>query len=296
MKEYGHEFAEHWFYTPTLIERAGGVNIIRAGQNVAKKNYHIGPRFISYFSIHCILSGSGTYINEGRKHSINAGDVFCLFANHTHSYYTSQQEPLEMFWVAFDGRQALSVLNKLGITEENTYVHNILTTNSRETIENLIALFKHYDENKQFKKISLIYELFDNLHAEISKNSMPKSNKDWIQQGIDYIDMYYSEGITVADVAEYVGINRNHFSNRFTKRVGRSPNTYLQSKIMKKAEELLIETKNSITDIALSLCFSDVYSFSRSFKNYYGVSPTEFRDGNKETNIDIKETNWKKGK
>ncbi|MFC0274832.1 AraC family transcriptional regulator [Metabacillus herbersteinensis] len=290
MREYGHEFAEHWFYTPTLIERSGGLNIIRAGQNLAKKNYHIGPRFISYFSIHCILSGSGTYINEGKQHSIKSGDVFFLFANHTHSYYTSQQELLEMFWIAFDGRQARPMLSKLGITEESTCVHEILTTKIRKTTEDLIILFKEYDENKQFKKISLIYELFDNLYEEISKKNIPKPKKknDWIQNGIDYIEMYYSEGITVADIAEYVGINRTHFSNMFTKRVGTSPYSYLQRKIMNRAVELLSTTQNSITEIALSLCFSDVYSFSRSFKNYYGMSPTDFRDTNKETNIDIK--------
>lgn len=278
VREYEHEFADHWFYTPTLIEKAGGLNIIRAGQNLAKSNYHIGPRFIAYFSLHCILGGSGTYINEGKQYKIKSGDIFCLFANHTHSYFTSQQEHLEMFWIAFDGRQALPMLSKLGITEENTCVHEVLTTMSRNTIENLIHLFQNYDENKQFKKISYIYELFDNLYAEISKrNIQPKPKKDWVQNGIDYIELYYSEGITVADVAEYVGINRTHFSNMFTKKVGRSPYSYLQGKIMKRAEELLSTTSNSVTEIALSLNFSDVYSFSRSFKNYYGMSPTDFR-------------------
>jgi AraC-like DNA-binding protein len=289
MREYGHEFADHWFYTPTLIERAGGLNIIRAGQNLAKENYHIGPRFISYFSIHCILSGSGTYINQGKQHSIKTGDIFCLFTNHTHSYFSSQQEPLEMFWIAFDGRQARPLLSMLGITEESTCVHEILTTKSRKTIEHLINLFQDYDENKQFKKISYIYELFDDLYAEVSKkNIQTKSKEDWVQNGIDYIELYYSEGITVADVAEYVGINRTHFSNVFTKKVGRSPNSYLQRKIMKRAAELLSTTQNSITEIALSLCYSDVYSFSRSFKNYYGMSPTDFRDANIETNTELK--------
>ena len=91
--------------------------IIRAGQNRAKQNYHIGPRIIPYFSIHCILNGSGTYIDEGTHYPIQAGDLFCLYANQTHLYYTDQSNPLGMVWIAFDGRQALSMLNLIGITE-----------------------------------------------------------------------------------------------------------------------------------------------------------------------------------
>ncbi|WP_404810059.1 AraC family transcriptional regulator [Metabacillus halosaccharovorans] len=33
-----------------------------------------------------------------------------------------------------------------------------------------------------------------------------------------------------------------------------------------------------MTEIALSLYYSDVYSFSRSFKNYYGISPSAYRE------------------
>lgn len=280
MKEYGHEFAEHWFYTPTLIENAGGLNIIRAGQNLAKQNYHIGPRFIPYYSMHCILNGSGTYIDEGKHYSIQAGDLFCLYANHTHSYYTDLENPLEMVWIAFDGRQALSMLDMLGIKEDNTYIHNILTDKSRHTLAHLIKLFQHYDENQQFKKISLIYELFDNLFEEIRKKNTTKPviEKDWIKNGKDFIDMYYCEGISVNDVANYVGINRTHFSNVFTKRLGINPNTYIQRKVMERASQLLADHTNSITEIALSLYYSDVYSFSRAFKNYYGVSPSAYRE------------------
>ncbi|WP_169908134.1 helix-turn-helix domain-containing protein [Metabacillus halosaccharovorans] len=90
--------------------------------------------------------------------------------------------------------------------------------------------------------------------------------------------MYYSEGISVNDVAKYVGINRTHFSNVFTKKIGISPTNYIQRKVMEKAAQLLEEHTNSMTEIALSLYYSDVYSFSRSFKNYYGISPYAYRE------------------
>lgn len=163
LKEYGHEYAEHWFYTPTVIERAGGLNIIRSGHNRAKLNYKIGPRFIPYFSMHFVLSGKGTYIYNGDKYSVQRGDVFCLMPNETHEYYTSQEELLKMFWIAFDGRQALPMLAELGVISSKPYVSNILTSTSRDKIQNLISFFETYSDHKQFKKISLVYELFDSI-------------------------------------------------------------------------------------------------------------------------------------
>jgi hypothetical protein len=37
MQEYFNEYAEHWFHTPTPLEKAGGIWPIRAGNNLAKR-------------------------------------------------------------------------------------------------------------------------------------------------------------------------------------------------------------------------------------------------------------------
>src|SRR5699024_9173892 len=141
---------------------------------------------------------------------------------------------------------------------------------SRRTIDSFIGFLQDYNERKQFRKISYIYQLFDEFHTEIRLNENQEDTKDWLQHSVDYIDMYFTEGITVADVAKHVGINRTHFSNMFSKRFSCTPNSYLKKNIMQRAKDLLSLSHNSITEIALSLSFTDVYTFSRSFKNYYG--------------------------
>ncbi|MFZ4453892.1 AraC family transcriptional regulator [Salibacterium aidingense] len=276
MKEYDHEFADHWFYTTTPVEKSSGLQIIRSGRNKAKSHYHIGPRFIPYFSIHCVLKGTGTYIDEDKEYSIKSGDAFCLYSNHIHSYFTDPNDPLEMFWIAFDGQQAASILNQIEVDRENTYIHNILSLNTRTTIENLIDLFQHYHSYKYFKKLSYFYQLIDDFYEAKNKNKGACPH-DWIQESMNYMNLHYAEGITITDVARHVGASRTHFSNTFTKAVGSSPYKYLQEKIMTKATTLLESSRYNISEIALSLSFSDVYSFSRAFKNYYNVSPSEYK-------------------
>ena len=53
---------------------------------------------------------------------------------------------------------------------------------------------------------------------------------------------------------------------------------YVNQKRIAKAAELLIEPKNSVTDVALSSGFPSLSSFIRMFKIVKGCTPTEFRN------------------
>ena len=82
--------------------------------------------------------------------------------------------------------------------------------------------------------------------------------------------------MTVNDIANRLHVTRTYFSQMFKDRVGVSPKKYLNEVRMEKAAELLTKNNSSITFVADSVGFSDVFIFSRAFKNYYHCSPTEY--------------------
>jgi AraC-like DNA-binding protein len=92
----------------------------------------------------------------------------------------------------------------------------------------------------------------------------------------------FHSGISVEEIADRLHLNRSHFSVTFKRGTGRSPREYLISLRMKKAAEWLCEGGLSVSVTAASVGYPDVFAFSRAFKNYYGVSPTEYT----KTNID----------
>ena len=53
--------------------------------------------------------------------------------------------------------------------------------------------------------------------------------------------------------------------------------SYYHDKRMEYAKKMLYQSKLSIGAIAEKMSFSDIYSFSRFFKNNEGISPTEYR-------------------
>lgn len=90
------------------------------------------------------------------------------------------------------------------------------------------------------------------------------------------MDMHFTEDISVKDVAKYIGIHRSYFTTSFVKDMGITPVQYLIKLKMDRALEMLAEQSHTITEIAYSLGYSDLYSFSRAFKNYHGISPKQY--------------------
>lgn len=78
-------------------------------------------------------------------------------------------------------------------------------------------------------------------------------------------------------MAEFMSMSEKYFSGYFHFHIGMSPKQYLTKCRMTHAIQLLSDPDNSISEIAGRLHFSDQYSFTKSFKKYYGETPGKFR-------------------
>ncbi|QGH33536.1 AraC family transcriptional regulator [Gracilibacillus salitolerans] len=279
MKEFSHEYAEHWYYNPTPLQKSGGLWPIRAGRNMAKSHYKMGPRMITYFSIHFVLEGEGYFKQNNINTPIQTGDIFCLFPNQTHLYKTNSENKLKMFWFAFDGKQANPIVNRIGLSEYSSHVKGIVTDEIITIIKELSDHMQNMGDHDDLQSISMIYKLFHHLSIRAKElNISSASATDWLQRSKEYMNMHFAENISVTDVSEYIGLNRSHFTTSFTEKTGQTPSRYILHLKMNKALELLAEQAYTITEMALTLGYSDLYSFSRAFKNYFGISPNQYLD------------------
>ena len=72
-------------------------------------------------------------------------------------------------------------------------------------------------------------------------------------------------------------MSRGHFCRVFTECTGLSPMDYILSCRMRLAEDLLVNSSSSITEIARRAGYQDLFFFSRHFKQHHGVTPSRFR-------------------
>ena len=66
-----------------------------------------------------------------------------------------------------------------------------------------------------------------------------------------------------------------------------SPNDYIKKIRMETAAELLLTTNMTAAEVAYKVGFEDQYYFSKSFKKYYGLPPSQYRKGDKPQQEDI---------
>ena len=94
-----------------------------------------------------------------------------------------------------------------------------------------------------------------------------------------FVNQNYGSKLTLEAVANHVGLAREYLSRLFIKETGVNLFEYIMDVRMRKAAELLGgNTPVLIKEVALTVGFDNQYSFSRKFKEYYGVSPINYKD------------------
>jgi transcriptional regulator GlxA family with amidase domain len=97
--------------------------------------------------------------------------------------------------------------------------------------------------------------------------------------------LHYRDNIKIRDVADYIGLTRSHFATAFAKEVGCTPLEYLTRIRLSAGAKLLVQSSHSITEIAVSLGYPDLYTFSKSFHKQYGTSPKSYRASAKQRSL-----------
>ncbi len=106
----------------------------------------------------------------------------------------------------------------------------------------------------------------------------------------DYIQTHIGESINAGALAEQFGYTPYYLSRKFKSETGTSITRYIDSVRIEKAKMLLISTRDSITDIASSLCYCSASYFGESFRRTVGVLPGEFRKNPEKYNVNAAST------
>src|SRR5512132_1641866 len=93
----------------------------------------------------------------------------------------------------------------------------------------------------------------------------------------DAMDRRYAEPLDVPTLARIAHVSEAHFIRTFRATFGETPNRYLQRRRVERAMWLLRSTDRSVTDICMNVGFTSLGTFSRTFAEIVGESPSTFR-------------------
>jgi transcriptional regulator GlxA family with amidase domain len=93
----------------------------------------------------------------------------------------------------------------------------------------------------------------------------------------DAMDRTYAQPLDIPALADIALVSEAHFIRTFSTTFGETPHHYLQRRRVERSMFLLRETDHSVTDICLEVGFSSLGTFSRTFRDIVGESPTDYR-------------------
>ena len=97
------------------------------------------------------------------------------------------------------------------------------------------------------------------------------------EQAMEYIDKNAFHALTVAEVADHLNYSASHVSAQFSKFKGMPIKNYIDEKRIEIIQQYLLYSDLNISEIAYTLGFIDIYTFSRFFKRHTSVSPRTYR-------------------
>ena len=86
--------------------------------------------------------------------------------------------------------------------------------------------------------------------------------------------------ITVEMLASEVGMSRVHLHRKLKELTNQAPSEFIRNTRLRMAAKMLVESRLSVSDVALALGFKSANNFATAFKSMYGVSPTEYSERN----------------
>jgi AraC family transcriptional regulator len=125
----------------------------------------------------------------------------------------------------------------------------------------------------------LVHELVRLYQGGAAKSSQARGGlAGWQQRAVaSYIEEHLDQSIPLAKLAALARLSPYYFCRAFKESFGLPPHRYHTSRRIDRAKALLADAKQSVTEIGLSLGFSETSSFTATFRKTTGTTPTGYR-------------------
>jgi len=137
-------------------------------------------------------------------------------------------------------------------------------------IKNLIT------QRKQLKE-----KFSKDINANVESITTNLFDKEFIEKINEIIEsQLQNENFTSEDLAEKLFVSRSQLNRKLNAIVGQGPGEFIRIYKLKRAAQMILENKLSITQIALEVGFSSPAQFTRAFQKHFNCLPSEFNLSN----------------
>lgn len=215
-----------------------------------------------FFGLSFCISGKITYTHGDKKFVSDKDCAMILPMHATYELYNHEdgEFPLINFFCMND--ELTEELVCIPISNVNSYISDF------ERMKSL-----SFSGANRLAVIGIFYKILNRL-----KNEEHPQNR-LLSPVINYLNSHFCDNdISNTTLAQKANISEVYLRRLFLQVYSTTPRQYIISMRVERAKQLLIETYDSVNDIALKCGFSSIYHFSRAFKGQLNMTPSEFRN------------------
>ena len=246
------------------------------------------------YEIYYLQSGTRKIFLDDSIYILDRGDMVFISMNTIHKTSYVNDKVHERIVITFNDRAVPDIksstsqvsFKKIFYSEPVIHIASV----HRDYMEGLLnGMLSEYEQSDEYSDINIknyLQELFIFLirykHHKSCKYTQNIGMTDTLmQEAARYIRTNYMEELSLETVAAHFNISPTYFSKKFKSSTGFGYKEYLINVRMQAASDLLLETKESLNEIALKCGFNDSDYFGNAFKKIKGVSPLKYRKNNK---------------
>lgn len=253
--------------------------LITCGMETCAPLHNYGPGIRSEYIFHFILDGYGYIEHNGKVTKLGPNDVFLIWPGQTTHYWADENHPWDYMWIGFRGIKAPTYINYAGYDKEHltgsfdncllikSYIQQIITCRT----------YTHANDLKRNAALMEILALLIDCANNNPDYSRTLPKQEYIEKARNLIELNYSGNISVAELADSIGIDRSYLTRLFKEILSISPQEYIKQFRLHKAALLLQDPVVKISSVARTVGYHDYVTFSKLFKQYKGVTPSEYR-------------------
>ncbi len=258
----------------------GNVYLIQIGRRYCEAEEIIPPHLhLNWFELTLISKGKGVVVTNGKEYPVKTGDIYLSFPCDIHEIRADKGDKLEYDFFSFYcedkalKRDLKNITQTFMESEERIFQDEKIS----ELIKNAINEFPIKDNLYSNVLLTDIFHLvliyLIRNFSSAKKQSSNVSNAEVLCfQLMNYIDTHIYSLEKLEDLAPRFNYNYSYLSKLFKNTTGKTLLEYHHHRKMEIAKTLIVEKKKKINEIAEMLDYN-LYSFSKSFKATYGISP-----------------------
>lgn len=259
---------------------------------------HIEPHWHYYIELLYFLEGSASIILGNERFQISAGDFIIINSREVHSITCPEGISTRYIAITFDVDILYSSVKSVFeakyilpfIMSRQNYKKVFRQSEIKNTPLKLLTtqIYQEY-VNKSYGfdlavKINIgalflwLIRTWEKEGIQLTFDSIPR-NADLTKLMVllDYLDLHYSEEISVKEMAKMCNVSYSYFSRFFKKVMKQTFMEYLNYIRITEAKRLLLTAKMNVTEVALSVGYSNSSYFIHQFKRYNKLSPKQFQ-------------------